>query len=64
MPCPTFLSAQSDGDYTADEVEFIKAMDAYQRAKRRRFPAWSEVLSVVRALGYRKVAEPHDHASR
>jgi hypothetical protein len=33
-------------------------MDHYKRDNRRPFPTWSEVLEVLRALGYRKVAEP------
>src|SRR5437879_1044078 len=45
-------------DYTNDEIEFMKAMDQYKRENRRPFPTWSEVLEVMRALGYRKVAEP------
>src|SRR5260370_31721261 len=44
-------------DYTNDEIEFMKAMDQYKRENRRPFPTWSEVLEVMRALGYRKVAE-------
>jgi hypothetical protein len=44
-------------DYTDEEIVFMKAMDAYKRANRRPFPTWSEVLEVLRALGYRKVAE-------
>ncbi len=44
-------------DYTNDEIEFMKAMDQYKRDNRRPFPTWSEVLEVLRALGYRKVAE-------
>lgn len=39
-------------DYTADEVEFMKAMDDYKRRSGRMFPTWSEVLEVVRGLGY------------
>jgi hypothetical protein len=45
-------------DYTDDEITFMKAMDQYKRANRRPFPTWSEVLEVLHALGYRKVAEP------
>src|SRR5271168_4087792 len=45
-------------DYNEDEIEFMKAMDQYKRDNRRPFPTWSEVLEVMRALGYRKVAEP------
>jgi len=44
-------------DYTDDEISFMKAMDQYKRDNRRPFPTWSEVLEVLRALGYRKVAE-------
>ena len=47
-------------DYSDDESEFMKAMDRYKRENRRPFPTWSEVLEVLRALGYRKVAEPTD----
>lgn len=45
-------------DYTDDEIQFMKAMDQYKRENRRPFPTWSEVLEVLRALGYRRVAEP------
>lgn len=45
-------------DYQPDEVEFMKAMDDYKRRSGRQFPTWSEVLEVIRDLGYRKVAAP------
>ena len=45
-------------DYNDEEITFMKAMDQYKRDNRRPFPTWSEVLEVLRALGYRKVAEP------
>lgn len=41
-------------DYSLDEVEFMKAMDDYKRKSGRMFPTWSEVLEVVRGLGYEK----------
>lgn len=41
-------------DYSLDEVEFMKAMDEYKRKSGRMFPTWSEVLEVVRGLGYVK----------
>lgn len=44
-------------DYSLDEVEFMNAMDNYKRRSGRPFPTWSEVLEVVRSLGYRKVEE-------
>jgi len=39
-------------DYSDDEIEFMQAMDAYKRAAGRMFPTCSEVLEVVRSLGY------------
>ena len=38
-----------------DATIFMKAMERYKRENRRPFPTWSEVLEVLRALGYRKV---------
>lgn len=43
-------------DYSVDEVEFMRAMDEYKRKNGRMFPTWSEVLEVVRSLGYSKPA--------
>ena len=45
-------------DYKPDEIEFMTAMDDYKRRSGRPFPTWSEVLEVLRDLGYRKVAAP------
>jgi hypothetical protein len=39
-------------DYTDDEVEFMNALDDYKRKNGRMFPTCSEVLEVVRSLGY------------
>jgi hypothetical protein len=44
-------------DYSDEEILFMKAMDQYKRANRRPFPTWSEVLEVLRSLGYRKTKE-------
>jgi hypothetical protein len=49
--------------YTEEEITFMKAMDRYKRDHRRPFPTWSEVLRVLHALGYRRVAEPTDRDS-
>lgn len=44
-------------EYSDEEIAFMRAMDQYKRDNRRPFPTWSEVLEVLRALGYRKVAD-------
>jgi len=43
-------------DYTDEETEFLKAIDTYKRVSGRPHPRWTEVLAVLKALGYRKVA--------
>lgn len=45
-------------DYTADEVEFMNALDDYKRTSGRMFPTCSEVLEVIRNLGYSKSGKP------
>jgi hypothetical protein len=45
-----------DRDYGADEVEFMQALERYKRASGRMFPTCSEILEVVRDLGYRREA--------
>jgi hypothetical protein len=50
-------------DYTDAEVEFMHAMDLYKRASGRMFPTCSEVLEVLRNLGYEK-KERHADISR
>ena len=42
-------------DYSDDEVEFMNALDTYKRANGRMFPTCSEVLEVIRKLGYGKL---------
>jgi hypothetical protein len=37
-----------------DTMEFIQAIEAYKKAKRRPFPTWSEALQVLKELGYKK----------
>jgi hypothetical protein len=43
-------------DYTDQEVEFMNALDDYKRRSGRMFPTCSEVLEVVRGLGYVKLS--------
>jgi hypothetical protein len=49
-----------EGEMTAEQFEFLMAMNEYKRVNRRPFPTWTEVLDVMKALGYRKVAQPQD----
>ena len=55
--------AAEEGEMNDEQFEFIIAIDQYKRANQRPFPTWTEVLEVIRALGYRKVAEPESLVS-
>ncbi len=37
-------------------LEFIQAIDEYKRVHRRPFPTWSEVLEIVKTLGYQRAS--------
>lgn len=39
-------------DYSGEEIEFMHAMDKYKRMSGRMFPTCSEILEVIRGLGY------------
>lgn len=44
-------------DYRQDEIDFMRAMDDYKRTSGRMFPTCSEVLEVVRSLGYVRLSD-------
>ena len=41
----------------ASAIKFMKAMNDYKQSSGRMFPTWSEVLEVLRGLGYEKVSK-------
>ncbi len=47
-----------EGQMSEEQFEFLMAIDEYKRRNSRPFPTWTEVLEVIKALGYRRVAEP------
>lgn len=50
--------AAEEGRMSDEQFEFLIAIDEYKKSNSRPFPTWTEVLEVIKALGYRKVAEP------
>ena len=47
-----------EGQMSEEQFAFLMAIDEYKKKNARPFPTWTEVLEVIKALGYRKVAEP------
>ena len=38
-----------------EQFEFVMAIETYKKVNRKMYPTWTEILEVVRQLGYRKV---------
>jgi len=49
-----FMRAAEEGEMTQEQFLFVMAIDAYKRVNHKPFPTWTEVLEVIRKLGYRK----------
>jgi len=44
-----------EGEMTAEQFEFVMAIQTYKKVNKRMYPTWTEVLEVINQLGYRKV---------
>ena len=53
-----------EGELSDEQFEFVMAIDEYKRINRRPFPSWTEVLEIIKYLGYRKVAPQGEHLDR
>ncbi len=49
-----FMRAAEEGEMTAEQFMFVMAVDAFKRVNDKTFPTWTDVLEIVRKLGYRK----------
>ena len=49
-----FTKSAEEGEMNAEQFLFLMAIDAFKKANGRMFPTWTDVLEVVRLLGYRK----------
>lgn len=49
-----FTKSAEEGEMTTEQFLFLMAIEAFKKSNDRMFPTWSDVLEVVRLLGYRK----------
>ncbi len=49
-----FMRSAEEGEMTQDQFMFVMAIDSFKRVNGLTFPTWTEVLEVIRKLGYRK----------
>jgi hypothetical protein len=55
--------ATCEKDYSADEVEFLRAVDRHRADKHDPFPSLATLLRILKSLGYAKPCEPSDQSS-
>jgi hypothetical protein len=53
--------AAEEGEMTGEQFEFVMAIETYKKVNKRMYPTWTEVLEVIRQLGYRKVMHRDIH---
>lgn len=49
-----FTKSAEEGEMNREQFLFLMAIESFKRANGMTFPAWTDVLEVIRLLGYRK----------
>lgn len=49
-----FTRAAEEGELTQEQFLFLMAIEGFKKANNKVYPSWTDVLEVVRLLGYRK----------
>ncbi len=49
-----FLRSAEEGEMNREQFLFLVAIDEFKRVNGKAFPNWTDVLEVIRRLGYRK----------
>jgi hypothetical protein len=51
-----FTKSAEEGEMNKEQFMFLMAIDSFKAANRKTFPSWTDVLEVIRLLGYRKTS--------
>lgn len=49
-----FTKSAEEGEMNTEQFLFLMAIDGFKKANDKMFPTWTDVLEVIRLLGYRK----------
>lgn len=49
-----FVKSAEEGEMNREQFLFLLAIDSFKRVNHKTFPAWTDVLEIIRKLGYRK----------
>lgn len=52
-----FVKAAEEGEMTQEQFLFLMAIEGFKKANNKVYPSWTDVLEVLRLLGYRKVQQ-------
>ena len=52
-----FVKSAEEGEMSREQYTFLLAIDVFKRVNHKTFPSWTDVLEVVRKLGYRKTMQ-------
>jgi hypothetical protein len=59
-----FTKAAEEGEMTQEQFLFLVAIDEFKKANDKVYPTWTDVLEVIRLLGYRKTMPSQLRLSR
>ena len=59
-----FTKSAEEGEMTKEQFMFLMAIDEFKKANNKSFPSWTDVLEVIRLLGYRKTMPSELQLSR
>ncbi len=59
-----FQRSAEEGHLTREQFLFLMAIDEFKKANDKSYPTWTDVLEVVRLLGYRKTMKSELHLTR
>ena len=51
---PEDRRAAEEGELTTEQFEFVMAIEEFKRANNKTFPTWTDVLEVIKLIGYHK----------
>jgi len=49
-----FVKSAEEGEMNREQFLFLLAIDSFKRVNHKTFPSWTDVLEIIRKLGYRK----------
>jgi len=49
-----FVKSAEEGEMNKEQFLFLFAIDTFKRVNHKTFPTWTDVLEIIRKLGYRK----------